>query len=262
MPGRVRDYGGVGNEVGPIKSRRISYEIWLVLGLSLGQSAVYAVVNLIDKFTRGPIRDQTTTLINPQSPRPYLDLTYQLLGIGFALVPVGLALFFLTASGRNALQAIGIDGKSPWRDLGFGAGLAALIGLPGIGFYLLGRALGVTVNVIPSALNAYWWTIPVLVLAAVQNAVLEEVVMVGYLMTRLRDLGWRTPAIIISSAALRGSYHLYQGIGPGLGNFVMGLVFGYWFHRTRRVAPLIIAHTILDVVVFVGYPLFSDVLDL
>ena len=68
--------------------RRLAAEVWLVLGLSLGQSAVYSVVNLIDKFTRGPIRDQTSVLIAPQSPRPYLDLTYQLLGIGFALVPV------------------------------------------------------------------------------------------------------------------------------------------------------------------------------
>ncbi len=244
------------------QSRRVSVEIWLVLGLSLGQSAVYSVVSLIDKFTRGPIRDQTSTLISPKSPRPYLDLTYQLLGIGFALVPVALALFFLTASGRNALQAIGIDGKSPWRDLAMGAGLAALIGLPGIGLYLIGRALGVTVNVVPTALDAYWWTIPVLVLAALQNALLEEIVMVGYLITRLRDLGWSTPAIIVSSAALRGSYHLYQGIGPGLGNFVMGLIFGYWFHRTGRVAPLIVAHTLLDVVAFVGYALFRNVLGL
>ena len=242
--------------------RRIAVEVWLILGLSLGQAAVYSVVNLIDKFTRGPIRDQTAVLIGPRSPRPVFDLVYQLLGIGFALVPVALALFFLTGSGRNALQTIGIDAKSPWRDLGFGVGLAALIGLPGIALYLVGRAIGVTVNVIPTALDAYWWTIPVLLLAAVQNALLEEVVMVGYLMTRLRDLGWGTASIIVSSAALRGSYHLYQGIGPGIGNFVMGLIFGYWFHRTGRVAPLIVAHTILDVFAFVGYALFADVLGL
>jgi len=246
----------------PVVRRRVGIEVWLVLGLSLGQSAVYSVVNLIDKFTRGPIRDQTSTLLSPQSPRPYLDLTYQLLGIGFALVPVALALFFLTASGRNALPSIGIDRTKPWRDVGIGVALAALIGLPGIGLYALGRALGITVNVVPSALDAYWWTIPILILAAVQNALLEEVVMVGYLMTRLRDLGWSAPAMIVSSAALRGSYHLYQGIGPGLGNFVMGLIFGYWFHRTGRVAPLIVAHTILDIVAFVGYALFRDALGL
>lgn len=253
---------GTGAPTNVLRRRRIAVEVWLVLGLSLGQSAVYSVVNLIDKFTRGPIRDQTSTLNASQSPRPYLDLTYQILGIGFALVPVALALFFLTASGRNALRSIGIDGRSPWRDLGIGAALAALIGLPGIGLYFLGRALGITVNVVASGLDAYWWTIPVLILSAVQNALLEEVVMVGYLMIRLRDLGWGVPAIIVSSAALRGSYHLYQGIGPGIGNFVMGLIFGYWFHRTGRVAPLIVAHALLDVVAFVGYALFRDLLGL
>jgi membrane protease YdiL (CAAX protease family) len=122
--------------------------------------------------------------------------------------------------------------------------------------------VGITAQVIPSPDIAFWWTIPVLILAAVQNAVLEEVVAVGYLMTRLTQLGWSTGATIVASAALRGSYHLYQGVGAGLGNFVMGLVFGYLFHRTGRVLPLVIAHTVLDIVVFVGYLLFADQLGL
>lgn len=245
-----------------VQARRTTREIWLVLGLSLGQSAVYAVVSLIAKLTRGPLRDQQAILNAPQSSRPYLDLTYQLLGIGFALVPVVLALFFLTASGRKALSSIGIDGSRRGRDLVYGLGLAALIGIPGIGFYLLGNALGFTATIVPSALNAYWWTVPVLIFSAIQNAVLEEVVAVGYLMTRLRDLGWGTWPVVLTSAALRASYHLYQGIGPAIGNFVMGVIFGWWFARTGRVAPLIVAHTILDVVAFVGYALARDVLGL
>jgi membrane protease YdiL (CAAX protease family) len=35
----------------------------------------------------------------------------------------------------------------------------------------------------------------------------------------------------------------------------MGVVLGLFFLRTRRVLPLIIAHTLLDVVAFVGYAL-------
>ena len=61
---------------------------------------------------------------------------------------------------------------------------------------------------------------------------------------------------------LRGSYHLYQGFGPFLGNAVMGVVFAEWFRRRGRVMPLIVAHTILDVVSFVGYDLFRSVLHL
>jgi len=105
-------------------------------------------------------------------------------------------------------------------------------------------------------------TVPVLVLAAVENAVLEEVVVVGYLMTRLRELGWSTTAAIATSALVRGGYHLYQGIGPGIANAVMGAVFGWWFHRTGRVMPLVLAHALIDIVAFVGYAQFRDVLGL
>jgi membrane protease YdiL (CAAX protease family) len=111
-------------------------------------------------------------------------------------------------------------------------------------------------------LNEHWWTVPVLVLAAVENAVLEEVLVVGYLMTRLRELGWSTMAIIATSAALRGCYHLYQGIGPGIANAAMGALFGWWFHRTGRVLPLVVAHALIDIVAFVGYASFKDALGL
>jgi membrane protease YdiL (CAAX protease family) len=143
----------------------------------------------------------------------------------------------------------------PVRDLGIGVGLAAVIGIPGLGLYALGRLHLDRDPEQASALNAAWWTIPVLVLAALQNALLEEVVAVAYLMERLRDLRWRTPLILAASALLRGSYHLYQGFGPFIGNAVMGLVFAEYYRRRRRVLPLVVAHMLLDVVAFVGYAL-------
>ena len=100
--------------------------------------------------------------------------------------------------------------------------------------------------------------IPVLVLAAAQNAILEEVVMVGYLLTRWRQAGWSPALGIVASAVIRGAYHLYQGFGGFVGNLVMGLVFGAVYTRTRRVLPLVIAHTILDIVSFVGYALLKS----
>jgi membrane protease YdiL (CAAX protease family) len=38
----------------------------------------------------------------------------------------------------------------------------------------------------------------------------------------------------------------------------MGVVFGFFFVRTKRVLPLVIAHTLLDVVAFVGYTLLRN----
>jgi membrane protease YdiL (CAAX protease family) len=233
-------------------------EIAIVLLLSLGQSAVYSVVSLTAKLTAGPPLAQQTTTLNPTvSPRPYLDLTYQLLGIFFALIPVVLALFLLW---RDHIRPrdLGIDLRRPGRDLGWGAGLAAGIGLPGLLLVYAALQLGINAQIQPSGLQSYWWAVPVLILSAVQNAVLEEVIVVGYLITRLRALQYSPVWIIAASAVLRGSYHLYQGFGGFIGNAIMGVVFALFYLKTKRVMPLIVAHSLLDIVAFVGYELLPD----
>nr|WP_245852707.1 CPBP family intramembrane glutamic endopeptidase [Isoptericola jiangsuensis] len=240
--------------------------MWIVLGLSLGQSAVYALValgvRLYDAIAAATGLDaQTATLNASRSDRPYLDLVYQVLAVGFALVPVALALYLLSARGPGTLRRIGFDVARPGRDTAWGFALAAGIGVPGLAFYALGRALGITVTVQASALDPYWWTVPVLILSALKNGLLEEVIAVAYLRERTADLGWGRWKFVVASSLLRGSYHLYQGFGPFLGNVVMGVVFS-WFYTSRwgrhRVMPLVIAHTILDVVAFVGYAYVPD----
>ena len=131
--------------------------------------------------------------------------------------------------------------------------LAAVIGIPGLGLYLLARELGFNTTVAPANLPSVWWAVPVLVLAAVQNSVVEEVIAVGYLFTRWTQAGWSVWTVILTSAVLRGSYHLYQGFGGFVGNVAMGVILGWFYTRTRRVMPLVVAHTLLDVVAFVGY---------
>ncbi len=244
---------------------RLRVEVWIVLGLSLGASGVYAFVSLIRKATLpGGLADQTATLNGSRDTREVFDFVYQLLSIGFALVPVALALYLLSLDPvkERVTRRLGLDRTRPGFDTRWGIILFLSIGIPGLAFYGIGRLLGITTQIIPAPDTSYWWTVPVLILAAFQNAALEEIVVVGYLTTRLRQLGWEMWSTIVAAAALRGSYHLYQGVGPGLANFVMGLVFGYWFQRTKRVLPLVIAHTLLDVVAFVGYLLFADSLGL
>ncbi|WP_405101655.1 CPBP family intramembrane glutamic endopeptidase [Micromonospora sp. NBC_01412] len=243
----------------PASRRVLGTETLLVLGLSLGQSAVYALVSIIAKLTAdGPLSKQTAALNTSQSARPWLDLTYQLLGIVFALLPVLLAVHLLARDPGDPGRTLGVDLRRPGSDLARGAGLAALIGLPGLVLFWAAAQLGVNATLVPAGLPEVWWAVPVLILAAVQNAVLEEVIVVGYLVTRLRQLRWRLGAVIAASAVLRGSYHLYQGFGAFLGNAVMGVVFSYFYLRTKRVLPLIIAHTLLDVVAFVGYALLPS----
>ena len=235
---------------------RLRAEVLIVLGLSLGSSAVYSIVRLITRLTAPtPLGQQGTTLNASASPRPYLDLTYQVLGIAFALVPVLLALYLLSAHGARATKLLGFNFNSPGRDVLAGVGLAAVIGIPGLAFYALGRVLGITVQINASGLDPYWWALPVLLLSAARHAVVEEVIVVGYLSVRLEQLGWRPWQVVAASSVLRGTYHLYQGIGPFFGNVVMGVVFAEYFRRKRRTMPLVLAHFILDLVAFFGYQL-------
>lgn len=220
--------------------------------LSLGASAIWSTISLIRKLLQeGGLSKATATLNRPLAEIAWLDLVSQLASIGLALVPVLLALYFLSQ------DRIDIGLRPRLSDLRQVVLVAAGVGIPGIGLYFLALELGLTARVVPSALGDNWWTIPVLLLAAMKAGLLEEVIAVGFFMTKLSK--WKpeltVAALIVLSALFRASYHLYQGFSAFIGNFVMGLVFAYWFHKTKRVAPLVVAHFLMDAVVFIGYPL-------
>lgn len=235
--------------------RRLWWEIALVLVLGLGQSAVYAIVAIVNRTTREESLSSQTATLNPSlSDREIFDLIYQLLGIAFSLAPVLLVCFLLWSRERPHLQRLGIAGARPLSDSLRGVTLALIIGTGGIAVYLGARALDLGVTVNPAGLDAHWWTVPILLLSAVRAGLQEELVVIGYLFARLGDVGWARWQIILGSALLRGSYHLYQGFGGFVGNVLMGLIFGWLYTRWRRVAPFVIAHALIDAAIFVGYP--------
>jgi len=233
-------------------------ELIIVFMITLGTSGLSSLVSLIDSLLAPvPLASQTVAIVVPQAQASFLDLIRQLISIVRGLAWGGLGLYLLWRSGVNLRDRLGLDLRRPWSDLGTGVVLTAIIGIPGIALYLSAVAIGINLTVAPSTLNDVWWRLPVLILAAIENGFLEEVLVVGYLVTRLEQLklpGW---AAITSSAVLRGSYHLYQGFGGFLGNAVMGVVFAWWFRRTRRLWPLVIAHSLLDIVSFAGYALLK-----
>jgi membrane protease YdiL (CAAX protease family) len=238
------------------KRTALRWEVGIVLGLSLGASALYSIISIIARLTdTRPLAEQSATLNGSQSTREWLDFSYQFLGIFFALFAVALVFYLLWLPGQHPFRRLGFDLTQPGRDLLRGLGLVLVIGIPGLALYLAGRAFGFTVAVVPAPLDTFWWTIPILVFSALRSALVEELIVVGYLFTRLRELGWSTWTVIVSSALLRGSYHLYQGVGPFFGNAAMGVLFGWCYVRWGRTMPLVIAHWILDIVSFVGYPL-------
>lgn len=246
----------------PFDRARLRWEIGIVLALSYGASGVYAIVAIVERLTRGTaLAEQTATLNGSYSERPVFDLVYQLLAVGFGIAPVALVVLLLWRRSRPHLGDLGLSrpqgrGGLWWlRESAGGLGLAAAIGIPGLALYLGAKELGINATVVASDLDAYWWTVPVLVLSALRAALGEELIVVAYLFNRLRRLGVGPVATVVSSALLRGSYHLYQGFGGFVGNVAMGLVFGWAYHRWGRSLPLIAAHWVLDIVSFAGYPL-------
>ena len=238
-----------------IQRRALRIELAVVLSVTFGLSAVTAILQLADAVLRNLSAQRIP--LNPK--RSYFDVID--LGLNATVVVQlvawgGLGLYLLWRSGLSPAR-IGLA-RFDWRsDLAGGVGLAGLIGLPGLALYLAARALRLNASVVPSGLGDTWWRVPMLLLVAFANGWAEEIIVVGYLLTRLKQLGVGARVALVWSCVLRGTYHLYQGFGAGLGNIAMGLVFGYAWQRTGRLWPLVIAHGLIDAVAFVGYALLA-----
>jgi membrane protease YdiL (CAAX protease family) len=231
----------VQEEAGPgqLTRRLIVWEIVIVFALSLGGSALFAIIDLIASLTvNKSLSKQQALIVGSLAPgRPLLDLVLQLANLLIGLAPVALVCYLLVREGTTPSAAIGLDAREPGRDLAKGAVLAAAIGGSGLLLYIAAFKLGLALNVVPENLPAVWWRIPVLILQAARDGILEEILVLGYLLRRL----------------VRGSYHLYQGFGGFLGNAVMGVIFALLYLRWKRVTPFIIAHGLIDTGAFVGY---------
>lgn len=239
----------------PAERRLVGTEILVVLTVTLGLSALRSALSLLNALLQTtPLNEQQVALNAPAAQLSLVDLAFQLTG-ALQLLGWGVLAAYLLLRAGFALRTVGLDASRPGRDALGAAGLAALIGIPGLGLYLVAHALGVSVTIAPTTLTDTWWRTPVLILSAAGNAWAEEVIMIGWLLTRLRQLGWSENRSLVVAAVLRGSYHLYQGLGGFVGNLVMGLVFGRVWQRQGRLWCLVGAHTLIDVIAFVGYGL-------
>jgi membrane protease YdiL (CAAX protease family) len=86
----------------------------------------------------------------------------------------------------------------------------------------------------------------VMLVFTVVNSFLEELSVAGYVITALDHEG--ALFAITVSTFIRFSYHLYQGPVASISILPLGLLFSavYWY--TRNLWPLIVAHTIANVV--------------
>jgi membrane protease YdiL (CAAX protease family) len=223
--------------------RMIRGEILVVLALSVLASAAYAIVSLLTAPLKGEV-------VVSASQNPLF--ANQLIGFVFGLAPVALVIHLLHRDGET-VGAIGLDWSQGWRDVLRGVLLFAVVGSIGLGIYILAVRAGVNRFVVPAPPDGHWWTWPTVLMNASGAAFLEEVVVLAYLITRLRQLAWAPWAIIAASALLRASYHLYQGWGGFVGNLLMGALFAFLFLRWKRAWPFVVCHFLIDAVAAGGW---------
>jgi len=230
----------------PGDRRTLIEEVLVVLALSVLASAVYAILDLLSAPLRGVV-----VAVGDQSVR----FSYQFVGFVFGLAPAFLVLHLVRRDGEG-LVGVGLQTDRPRSDILRGLWLFLVVAAGGLAIYLGAVALGVNRFVVPVPPLGHWWPVPALFMNAAQAALLEEIIVLGYLVTRLQQLSFSPVAAIVTAAVLRGSYHLYQGWGGFAGNLLMGLLFGVLFLRWRRTWPFVVAHFLLDVSAGVGFLLF------
>jgi membrane protease YdiL (CAAX protease family) len=101
---------------------------------------------------------------------------------------------------------------------------------------------------VPKSMHGYFgFGISALSIAFVcLNPFFEELIIRGYLMSEVFDLGGNGVLAVLISIALQASYHLYQGFANAILVTITFTVLSIYFWKTRRIAPVILAHFCLD----------------
>jgi membrane protease YdiL (CAAX protease family) len=80
---------------------------------------------------------------------------------------------------------------------------------------------------------------------SIVNPMFEEVFVCGYVVSVLHGRTGVWSAVNVS-VAIRLAYHLYQGPFAVISIVPLGLIFAYWYLRTGRLWPVVVAHGLLD----------------
>jgi len=233
-----------------VRDRRPSgWELLIVLAVFPAGGALTAVGELARRAVGAPGGGGYLPVVLADHPllAAALDVPTTLL----AFAPAFLVGYLLAQSG-GGLRAIGLDLDSLRADLGRTGKLMLLAYL--LPFFLAAGLLdqaGVTATV-PPVSGSLLFLLPLLI-AAVSAGVVEEIVVLGYLVHRLEQRGWSGWRLAAVATAVRGSFHLYYGFTV-LGFLGWAAISVILYRRRRRLLSFIVLHALWDAQGFtIGY---------
>ena len=238
----------MGDTASRIRALSPNAELMIVVVVAFGWSILSSIEFLVSAWSGQ---------ISPWPPVTQAELIKLIAFQAVVLVVLG---WFLRARGWT-LAELGLDPswRQGARSIALGVALRAAQGLvlavalalvDWIHSTVIWALLGQRIST-----DAWRWAPDVAVAAIlgflVLNSIFEELFVCGYLISRLGDERGLWFALGVSTV-IRLSYHLYQGLAPIPLHVATGLIFGYWFARTRQLWPLIFAHTYLNLLSEIG----------
>jgi membrane protease YdiL (CAAX protease family) len=229
------------------EQRALSWEMRCVMFAFLSAGIVGAVLVLVEHVSGLSDITRFPQIVSNQ----VLNMFIGMLSYAPTMAVVPIALFLLARTGQTR-SVLGIGAPS-WKEdifpaLGIGAaafGVEIVLFIPFAG--LLSNHPGLLNSVADGNFPKYY-LIEGIFMSAV-TAVTEEVLVNGYFLTRLQQLGWSPRSALIVSLVFRTSYHVYYGIG-----FLFTIPFGYFvtrsFQKHQRLNRPIWAHFLYDAILF------------
>jgi hypothetical protein len=224
---------------------RLVWETRFMMAVFLAPAIAGAVVPLARHI--GGVNDiERFPRLVPGNPLANMVLGIAVYATSAAVVP--LALFLLMRTGQPP-AALGLVRPSWRNDIWPGVGVAGLAFLGEFGVLIVLAPLlahsRAVVQPLVSGVPDYY-VLYGLAMAAVA-AVTEEVIMNGYLMVRMEQLGWTPRSALVLALVLRSSYHIYYGLAV-LAVVPVNYFLTRSFQKHKRLERPIIAHFLYDAV--------------
>ena len=226
--------------------RLLRWELLLVLAVFPLPSVLAALISAADYLVDGTASQHASDVV------PHSAVLTAVLGVALELSTLAAAalVLYLLARSQEGASSIGLDRTRPKVDAGYTM-IVFLVGFVA-SFFVGGLIEGAAgLKAFPVHDSRSLAMLPVLLAGALVAGPVEEIVVLGYLVRRLEQLGVRPGWVVVIGTAVRVSYHLYYGPGV-IAITIWAAVSILIYQRIRRLAPFIVVHSLWDVSIFLG----------